>query len=51
MDEGYREETVIVPTDLEPVRLDKYLAALPRLDLSRAFIQNMAAKGLITVAG
>ncbi len=51
MEKGYRKETVTVPEEIEPVRLDKYLASVPELDLSRAFIQNIAGKGLISLAG
>jgi 23S rRNA pseudouridine1911/1915/1917 synthase len=49
MEQGHRKETVVVPEGIEPIRLDKYLASLEKLDLSRSFIQNMAGRGLISV--
>jgi 23S rRNA pseudouridine1911/1915/1917 synthase len=49
MGEGYRKKRLIVPDGIEAIRLDKYLASLEKLDLSRAFIQNMAGKGLISI--
>jgi 23S rRNA pseudouridine1911/1915/1917 synthase len=49
MDEGFRKKAVDVPHGITPMRLDKYLASLTDLDLSRAFIQQMAGNDLITV--
>jgi 23S rRNA pseudouridine1911/1915/1917 synthase len=49
MDAGYKKRTVTVPQGIEPIRLDKYLASLTDLDLSRAFIQHIAGEGQITV--
>jgi len=43
--------TVTVPSGIAPVRIDKYLASITDLDLSRAFIQNLIAEKLVFVDG
>lgn len=49
MDAGSNKKTVTVPESIDPVRLDKYLASIAEIDLSRAYIQQMAGKGLICI--
>ncbi len=46
---GDQKESLTVPEGIEPLRLDKYLASLKSLNLSRAFIQNMASEGRISI--
>ncbi len=43
--------TVSVPTGIDPIRLDKFLASCDELDLSRAFIQQMISNEIVTVDG
>jgi len=45
------KKSVKVPDLAAPERLDKYLASLPELDLSRAFIQQIIVEGLLSVNG
>ncbi len=40
-----------MPSRIEPVRIDKYLASREELDLSRAFIQQMISDKLVVVDG
>jgi len=42
---------VTVPSGIEPVRIDKYLASREELDLSRAFIQQMISDEAVIVDG
>jgi len=51
MDERYDIRTVTVTENIQPVRIDKYLASLAELDLSRAYIQQLLVAGLIAVDG
>jgi len=43
------QETIVIPEDASPERLDKYLANLKRLDLSRSQIQNLMTENLVLV--
>jgi len=47
----YTTRTVTAPVGIEPVRIDKYLASITDLDLSRTFIQNLIAEKLVFVDG
>lgn len=51
MNTGYVTKTIVVPAGIDPVRVDKYLASLPDLDLSRAFIQHLIADGQVRIDG
>lgn len=51
MEAGFTKKTVKVPDLIDPERLDKYLASLAELDLSRAFIQQIILDGLLSVDG
>ncbi len=51
MNKPNREETIIVPTDVESERLDRYLSALSELELSRSQIQRLINDGLVLVDG
>jgi 23S rRNA pseudouridine1911/1915/1917 synthase len=51
MNKQVQTKTVSVPTGIEPVRLDKFLASRNNLDLSRAFIQQIIANELVMVDG
>jgi 23S rRNA pseudouridine1911/1915/1917 synthase len=46
-----QERTISVPEKIDPVRLDKFLASLKELDLSRSYIQQVIADGLVRVDG
>jgi 23S rRNA pseudouridine1911/1915/1917 synthase len=47
----HKRITVSVPSGIDPVRVDKYLASCGELDLSRAFIQQMMADKLVAIDG
>lgn len=49
MDKAHTVKSIKIPPDIKPERLDKYLAAMIELDLSRTFIQRIIARGLVTV--
>ncbi|MEZ5360289.1 MAG: RluA family pseudouridine synthase [Candidatus Zixiibacteriota bacterium] len=51
MDSSFEEKSLIVEPLDEPLRLDKYLADDPDLELSRAFIQAMITEGQVLVNG
>lgn len=42
---------VVVPEKIEPIRLDKYLAGLPQLDITRSKIQKLISEGGVQVDG
>ncbi|RME27969.1 MAG: RNA pseudouridine synthase, partial [Candidatus Zixiibacteriota bacterium] len=49
---SYTVKTIDIPSGLNPpVRIDKYLASLAELALSRSRIQRLIADGHITVDG
>jgi 23S rRNA pseudouridine1911/1915/1917 synthase len=50
MSEGKRK-TINVPSGIKPIRLDKFLASLDELDISRSFIQQMISDNLVVVDG
>ncbi len=51
MDNSAEEKTIEVSGLEKPLRLDKYLADLEELDLSRTFVQTMIAEGNVLVDG
>ena len=51
MSEKPSKQTIDVPAGTSAIRLDKYLAGLEDLDLSRSFIQQIITDGLILVNG
>ncbi len=44
-------KTVIVPEDIEPVRIDKYLSDQAELELSRSYVQKLLSEKLVEVNG
>lgn len=51
MNKQVQTRSIVVPENIDPVRLDKFLASCNDLDLSRAFIQQIISDGMVTVDG
>ena len=46
-----KNRTIKIPENIDPIRLDKFLAGVDELGLSRSFIQNIIADGKVSVDG